>query len=90
MTLHDAITQILEEADRPLSTREIADRVIQSGLYSREDEKLVEKGQIRSRVKNYSKLFDYIYSQIILTSDLHWKKLLTSYWYLSVILSSDY
>lgn len=86
MTLHDAIVQILEEAGRPLSTREIADRVNQSGLYSRKDEKLVEKGQIRSRVKNYSKLFDYINGQIILTSDQHWKKLLTSYWYLADIL----
>lgn len=90
MTLHDAIAEILKEAGRPLSTREIADIVNKSGLYSRKDEKLIEKGQIRSRVKNYSKLFDYINGQVILTTDNHWKKLLTSYWYLADILRGYY
>ena len=83
MTIHEAISQILEEAGKPLSTREIADRINRTRLYTRKDEKPIEKAQIRARVKNYPKLFDYVNGQVVLTSDTSWRELLTTYWYLA-------
>lgn len=43
MTLHDAIQAVLKHADRPRSTREIADAVNARGLYVRNDGRPVAK-----------------------------------------------
>lgn len=90
MTLHEAISQILKEEGRPLSTREIADRINSTRLYIRRDEKPIEKTQIRSSVKNQSKLFDYVNGQVVLTSDINWRELLTTYWYLADTLRNNF
>jgi len=90
MTLHEAISQLLKEEGKPLSTREIADRINGTRLYTRRDEKPIEKTQIRSRVKNHPELFDYVNGQVVLTSDTHWRELLTTYWYLADTLRNHF
>lgn len=90
MTLHEAISQLLKEEGKPLSTREIADRINRTRLYTRRDEKPIEKAQIRSRVKNNPRLFDYVNGQVVLTSDTHWRELLTTYWYLADTLRNHF
>jgi len=89
MTLHDAIAEILHEAGKPLSTREIANRLNQAGLYVQKSGKLIKKGQVRLESYN-SKIFDNINGQIILTSDKNWKTLLAAYSYLTDILRGHF
>ncbi len=90
MTLHEAIFQILSDEGRPLSIRKIADQINKNKFYTRKDEKPIENSQIRSRVKNYSKLFDYVNGQVVLTSDTQWRELLTTYQYLSDMLRNHF
>lgn len=86
MTLHDAIAKILKDSDNPLSTDKLAEIINSTELYKRKDFELVDKGQIRARVKKYPNLFDYVNGQVVLTSDVKWKNILTSYRYLTDIL----
>lgn len=90
MTLHEAIIQILEEVGKPLSTRTIAETINRRGLYVRKDGKPINKIQIRSRVKNYPGLFDYLNGQVVLTADSHWRELLGTYWYLADTLRNNF
>ena len=51
MTLHEAIEQVIRQAGRPLSTREICDLINSQNLYSRKDGKPVPTSQIGARVR---------------------------------------
>ncbi|PKO12836.1 MAG: hypothetical protein CVU39_22120 [Chloroflexi bacterium HGW-Chloroflexi-10] len=70
MTLHEAIVQVLQEARRPMTTREIADAVNQRKLYHRKDGKPVPAKQIGARVNNHPELFIKDNSKIGL---VHWQ-----------------
>lgn len=58
MTLHDAILKVLQEAGRPLTAGEIADRVRSGGLYVRKDGRPDLAAQVSARIRNYSNMFD--------------------------------
>ena len=90
MTLHEAIEKILLEAEKPLSTQAIADKINATRLYSRKDEKIITKSQIQARVRQYNKLFYNINDLIVPYSDLSWKEILTTYWYIADILKGLY
>ncbi|MBN1184000.1 MAG: N-6 DNA methylase [Bacteroidales bacterium] len=57
MTLHEAIEKVLKEAGKPLSAREIADKINEKKLYFRGDREPVPSSQIHARVKNYPAWF---------------------------------
>lgn len=57
MLLHEAIIQTIREAKKPLSAKEIADKLNVSKLYIKEDHSLIRGAQISARVKNYQTLF---------------------------------
>jgi len=57
MTLHEAIKVVLEGADRPMSTREIAAELNRRGLYAKKDGTEITDFQVHGRTKNYPKLF---------------------------------
>ena len=58
MKLHEAITQVLKEAGRPMTTNEIADALNRNGLYQKRDGSAISAFQIHGRTRNYSHLFD--------------------------------
>ena len=60
MLLHDAITNVLEQNARLMSTREIANVINRQGLYSRGDGNPVPASQISARIGNpgYAHLFN--------------------------------
>ncbi|MFV8598103.1 HNH endonuclease [Ralstonia pseudosolanacearum] len=60
VTLHDAITQVLRLAGRPLSARTIADEVNRLGHYARHDGAAVVPSQISARTHNYPHLFSIV------------------------------
>jgi repressor of nif and glnA expression len=57
MFLHEAITQVLKEQNRPMTARELADEINQRKLYIKRDESNIKTSQIHARVKNYPHLF---------------------------------
>jgi hypothetical protein len=57
LTLHEAIKVVLEEAERPMSTREIATELNRRGLYGKKDGTAITDFQVHGRTKNYPKLF---------------------------------
>ncbi|BCT75248.1 hypothetical protein SCMU_10900 [Sinomonas cyclohexanicum] len=57
MLLHDAMTEVLQDAGRPLTTREIADAINELGLYTRGDLQPLPASQVGARAKNYPWLF---------------------------------
>ena len=86
MTLHEAIQEVLREANQPLPAKVIASTINGKGYYKKTNDKPLESGQILSRVRKYPSLFHNINGQIILVEDKRWKNLLTSYWYLVNVL----
>nr|WP_290222934.1 N-6 DNA methylase [Trichocoleus desertorum] len=69
-----------------MSTREIADYLNRTGLYTREDGTPVDKEHIRLHVIKRSDIFDNLNGKVVLTSDTGWKSLLTAYWQLFDVL----
>ena len=70
MTLHEAIIEVLKEANKPLSATDIARQINEKKLYSRGDNQPVPSNQIHARTKNYSQLF---YHEGGLISLAEWK-----------------
>ena len=67
MTLHEAITKVINESTKvTMSASEIADVVNQKKYYIKKDESLIAASQISARVKNYKELFKKVGSQISL------------------------
>jgi repressor of nif and glnA expression len=64
MPLHEAIRQILEENNKPMTTQEIANEINDKGLYEREDGKEITAEQIMLRVKQHSNFFNVTISLI--------------------------
>lgn len=59
LKLHEAIQIVLKEADRPMTSREIADEINKRGLYHRKvDSNTVPPNQISARINNYPLLFE--------------------------------
>ncbi|WP_205514675.1 N-6 DNA methylase [Longitalea arenae] len=81
MKLHEAIEDILLKSGKPLTVRDIVFEINNTGLYKRKDEKKLEANQVRARIRQYSELFQNINGHVFITSDTHWKDLLTSYWH---------
>jgi GIY-YIG catalytic domain-containing protein/HB1/ASXL restriction endonuclease-like protein with HTH domain len=57
-TLHDEIARILREAERPMTTAELADAVNQRALYIKRDGTAVTAFQVHGRTRNYRQLFE--------------------------------
>lgn len=66
MLLHDAIRKVLSEANRGLSSKEIAVLVNNKNLYSRRDNLSVPASQISARINKYPKLFERVGTKIYL------------------------
>lgn len=88
MTLHEAIYQTLIEADRPMTTREVADIINTRGLYYRRDKAPLSPGQIIARISQHPQEFDYVQGEIILTKNSSWSEILRSHKYLQDLLRS--
>jgi signal transduction histidine kinase len=69
MTLHEAIEQVLQNAEKPLFSRDIADIINIQKLYKRKDGLPVSASQVTTRANNYSKLFTKEYGKIKLVKD---------------------
>lgn len=57
LKLHEAIKLVLKEAERALTTIEIANAINGKKLYLRKDTNPVSTSQIGARVSNYPRLF---------------------------------
>jgi hypothetical protein len=57
MTLHEAMQQVLVQANRALTSKEIAETLNANSWYTKKDGSIIQGGQILFRVKNYSHLF---------------------------------
>ena len=90
MTLHEAIELVLKINNRPLSAKAIASTINSQSLYIRQDGMPVESNQIQSRIKNYPSIFDNINGQIVLVSNISWKRLLHNFNFLKTLLSGTY
>lgn len=69
MTLHEAIEQILQNAEKPLFSRDIADIINNQKLYMRKDGLPVSASQVTTRANNYTKLFTREAGKIKLVKD---------------------
>ncbi|WP_282087958.1 N-6 DNA methylase [Aquimarina algiphila] len=69
MTLHEAIEQVLQNAEKPLFSKDIADIINNQKLYIRKDGLPVSASQITTRANNYSKLFTRETGKIKLVKD---------------------
>jgi signal transduction histidine kinase len=69
MTLHEAIEQVLQNAEKPLLSRDIADTINSHKLYRRKDGLPVSASQVTTRANNYSKLFTKESGKIKLVKD---------------------
>ena len=58
MTLHEAITQVLIQQDKPLSPIEIAAILNATSWYTKKDGSKIKSSQIGARVENYPNLFN--------------------------------
>jgi type I restriction-modification system DNA methylase subunit len=83
LTLQDAISNVLKEEGRPMSVKDLADRINISKLYIRKDGRPIDKNQIQARVRQYPTLFQAISGYVVLVSDTKWKELLTAYWFIA-------
>ena len=68
MTLHEAIQQVLLNHGGSMTTKEIADELNQTGLYSKKDGSFISPFQIHGRTKNYEHLFNREGSTVSLKS----------------------
>jgi predicted ATPase len=57
MKLHEAIAEVLRENKRPMSAKDIADKINKRNLYQRNDGNPVPISQIHARVNRYPTLF---------------------------------
>ena len=57
MTLHDVIVAVLQDAERFMSTSDIAVEVNRRGSYRKRDGTAVSPFQVHGRTKNYPRLF---------------------------------
>jgi hypothetical protein len=57
MTLHEAMTKVLVQANRSMTTQEIANELNENDWYKKGDGSMIKKSQICLRAKNYPKLF---------------------------------
>jgi signal transduction histidine kinase len=69
MTLHEAIEQVLQNAEKPLFSKDIADIINDQKLYKRKDGLPVSASQVTTRANNYSKLFTRESGKIKLVKD---------------------
>src|SRR5690606_9742941 len=69
MTLHEAIEQVLQNAGKPLFSRDIADIINNQKLYKRKDGLPVSASQVTTRANNYTKLFTREVGKIKLVKD---------------------
>lgn len=69
MTLHEAIEQVLQNVEKPLLSREIAEIINSEELYKRNDGLPVSASQVTTRASNYSKLFTKESGKIKLVKD---------------------
>lgn len=58
ITLHEAMCLVLEENNRPMTARELADEINKRNLYTRGDREPLPTNQIRARVRKYPWLFE--------------------------------
>ncbi len=58
MKLHEAMQLVLEENNKPMTARELADEINKSNLYTRGDGEPIPSNQIGARAKNYPHLFE--------------------------------
>lgn len=86
MTLHEAIYQTLNEADRPMTAREVADIINSRGLYFRRDKAPLSPSQITARISQHPQEFDYVQGEIILSQNSSWSEILRSHKYLQDLL----
>tara|TARA_R110002050_G_scaffold261212_1_gene401209 strand:+ start:165 stop:983 length:819 start_codon:yes stop_codon:yes gene_type:complete len=68
MTLHEAIQQVLVEANKALSAKDIAIILNKNSWYTKKDGSQIASSQIGARVKNYPHLFSKIDGLIALKS----------------------
>jgi hypothetical protein len=57
MYLHEAITHVLIENNRPMTSNEIAEEINKRKLYLRKDRKPIKPSQIAARINNHPELF---------------------------------
>ncbi len=69
--LHKAIEQVLKKIGRPMTTREIAEKINYGGLYRKKDGSPVTDYQIHGRTKNYPHMFCRTGSMVSLKSEDH-------------------
>ena len=69
MTLHEAIEQVLQNAEKPLQSRDIADIINNLKLYKRKDGLPVSASQVTTRANNYTKLFTRETGKVKLVKD---------------------
>ena len=70
MTLHEAISFVLKQENRPMTAREIADIINSKKLYIRRDNNPVPTSQIHARVNNHPAIFSKISGEIHLVQHL--------------------
>lgn len=83
MTLHEAIEQVLKEANHPMRVRDIVLEINEKNYYSRSNREPIQASQIYARIKNYPSLFQNINGHVVLVDNVAWKNILTSYDYLA-------
>lgn len=71
MTLHEAITQVLLQEDKPLSNAEIVEVLKATSWHTKKDGSAINSSQIGARVKKYPNLFEIENGLISLKSDTH-------------------
>lgn len=80
MKLHEEIESLLINANKPMSINEIIVKI------NNKSEKTIEANQVYSSIKNYPSIFQNINGSLVLVNNSTWKKIFTSYEYLSHVL----
>lgn len=68
MTLHEAITKVLIQKNKPLSPIEISEILNAKGWYTKKDGSKINSNQIGARVKNYPHFFNLTNGLVFLNS----------------------
>lgn len=83
MTLHEAIEQVLKDANRPMmEAKDIALAINENGYYAKNDKIPVQSSQVLAHVKKHTTLFENINGLVTLLENPHWKSVINSYLYL--------
>ncbi|MEA4918011.1 N-6 DNA methylase [Proteiniphilum sp.] len=83
MKLHEAIKQVLKEANSGMTAKDIAVSINKNDYYSHNDRGFLYLGQIYSCIKDYPSLFQNINGYIVLVNNHTWNNILNSYEYLT-------